>query len=182
MLSVLAAAAWLLSLGVHLQLGGWNIWGFLCDWLPGVAQVRSAFRFALFFQAAVILLSGVGLECLPGIWQQCLPGLRRWHRPVASLSGILLAFEMWPAMLQTVEVPRPDAVPGWASFLKSSAAADEGVLILPYVQGHAPDDFMQTVRWMIQSTGAGLKIVNGYSGFFPASHFELQRLLGQEVL
>jgi len=182
LLSVLAAAAWLLSLGVHLQLGGWNIWGFLCDWLPGVAQVRSAFRFALFFQAAVILLSGVGLDCLPGIWQQCLPGLRRWHRPVASLSGILLAFEMWPAMLQTVEVPRPDAVPGWASFLKSSAAADEGVLILPYVQGHAPDDFRQTVRWMIQSTGAGLKIVNGYSGFFPASHFELQRLLGQEVL
>ena len=182
LLAVLAVSAWLLSLGVYLQLGSWNIWAFLCAWLPGVAQVRSAFRFALFFQAAVILLAGAGLEYLPGIFRRSVPGLRQWQNLPAMIMGILLAFEMRSARLQTVDVPRPDEISGWASFLQNSAAAEEGVLILPYVQGHAPDDFEQTVRWMIQSTAAGLKIANGYSGFFPASHFELQRLLGREGL
>lgn len=63
-LSLLLLAAALLSLGVNLQLGPWKIWAVLCDWLPGMAQVRSAFRFALFVQVAIILLAGIGLDRL----------------------------------------------------------------------------------------------------------------------
>jgi len=49
-----AGLAFLLSLGPGLNLGGWCPWWTLADLVPGVDQVRSVFRFAFFYQLAVI--------------------------------------------------------------------------------------------------------------------------------
>ncbi len=176
-LSLLALAAALLSLGVNLQLGSWKIWSVLCDWLPGLVQVRSAFRFAFFVQGAIILLAGIGLDRLQDCFSRCVGSSFRIQRVVAVSLGLMVAFESWWVVPGHVEVQRLSARQGWAEFLQSEVLAGEGVLILPYVQGHAPDDFQATVRWMIDSAVTGLNIVNGYSGFFPASHFQLQREL-----
>lgn len=174
-LSLLLLAAALLSLGVNLQLGPWKIWAVLCDWLPGMAQVRSAFRFALFVQVAIILLAGIGLDRLQICFLRRAGCSSRTQRVIVVCLGLLVAGESWSVVPGRVDVPRIDVRPGWAEFLQSRAVTGEGVLILPYVQGHAPDDFQATVRWMIHSTVAGLRIVNGYSGFFPPAHFTLQR-------
>ena len=92
---------------------------------------------------------------------------------------LLFVFESWPGRTRSVLVPRTDQISDWAQYLQGRVQAGEGILILPYVAGYAPDDFEPTVRWMIQSTAAGLRTANGYSGFFPATHYMLQQQFGQ---
>ena len=178
-LTLFSSVSFALSLGVNLEPGGLRIWSFLCDWLPGMAQVRSAFRFAIFFQAGVVLLAGAGIDLLLIMTRSAFSSMPRIRSGSMVCLVLLFVFESWPGRTRSVLVPRTDQISDWAQYLQGRVQAGEGILILPYVAGYAPDDFEPTVRWMIQSTAAGLRTANGYSGFFPATHYMLQQQLGQ---
>ena len=57
-------AAFLLSLGPRLSVGGWSPYVLLMDWYPGMAQARNVYRFAVFVQLAVVLLAALGLQAV----------------------------------------------------------------------------------------------------------------------
>jgi hypothetical protein len=169
------AVAALLCLGTRLQVGSWKLWSFLADSLPGFAQVRSPFRFGYFFQAAVLLLSGVGggLCCQ----LRLLQNHATLRALVTGLLVLIISFEVLPGKLQLVGVPDPARPLDWIEEVQSQLPAGHGLLILPAAPTSNAAAFEETVRWMIRCTTSGIPLVNGYSGFFPAAHYQLlQRL------
>ncbi|MEJ7591342.1 MAG: hypothetical protein WKF77_07320 [Planctomycetaceae bacterium] len=179
-LLAVAIMAFLLSLGVNLQVGGWNIWMTLSQYVPGFSQVRSAFRFAYFVQIVVIVLSATGLDWLWNIFfRHGRPGrlLSHWICGVVFVTlGLLTMFEIPPPAVQLVGVPGlRDAE--WKSFVRSNLKDSYGVLLMPYVNGATVRDFDVTARWMLSHVLDDIPMLNGYSGFFPESHFRLQKAI-----
>jgi len=175
----LAIVAFLLSLGVNLQVGNWNVWTTLSQYVPGVAQVRSAFRFAYFVQIVVILLAGIGLERLWDFFRYQLHArsLSRWILAVVFVTlASLTMFEVPPSTVQLVGVPRM-LTSEWKSFVTSKLEDGNGVLLMPYVKGATVRDFDVTARWMLSHVLDDIPMINGYSGFFPESHFRLQKAI-----
>ena len=178
-LLALAIVAFLLSLGVNLQVGNWHIWTTLSQYVPGVSQVRSAFRFAYFVQIVVILLAAIGLDWLWNCFRYQLHArsLSPWIFSVVLVAlASLTMFELPPLAVQLVGVPKMRA-PEWMSFVKSNLKDGNGVLLLPYVHGATVRDFDVTARWMLCNVLDDIPMINGYSGFFPESHFRLQKAI-----
>ncbi|MFM7040140.1 MAG: hypothetical protein ACKO2L_20740 [Planctomycetaceae bacterium] len=165
----------LLCMGPRLQPGSWRIWSFLADWLPGFAQVRSPFRFGYFFQAGLLLLSAIGgcVCCRLRVLQN-----HAWFRKLLTvLLVVIISFEVLPGQLQLAGVPDLARPLDWIEEVQSQLPAGHGLLILPAAPTSNAAAFEETVRWMIRCTASGIPIVNGYSGFFPAAHYQLlQRL------
>ncbi len=158
--------ALLLSLGLRLNLGGWQPYQWLRDYLPGLAQLRSPFRFAALVQLHLALLAGFGLHNL-GRWfhgpQSLMPGL------VAGVT--LLELLALPLPLQPLPPP-PDPAP-WQIWLNRSGSSPK-IVLLPFAPGSKVEDFEQTTRWMWANRPFQGSMLNGYSGFFPADHARLR--------
>ncbi|MFN9720706.1 MAG: hypothetical protein ACK58L_18565 [Planctomycetota bacterium] len=175
-LLVWTLAAGSLAMGIHLQFGDIRLWPILVKWIPGLAQIRSAFRFLFFYQIGILLLAALALDTLSG-------GLRRTSRwcslcAVLYVVGLgLLAFEICPSPLRTVRVSADSETLAWIRKLSGLATKNRSVLILPYARSSEVEDFEETTRWMLSMVDTDLKMVNGYSGFFPRSHFEWQSFL-----
>ncbi len=178
-LFAIALVAFLLSLGTNLQIGHWNAWKTLSRYVPGISQVRSAFRFAYFVQLAIIAIAGVGLDCL---WKQCRSRLRNRLLRQWISGGVLLPlalltmFEIPPPTVQLVGVPNVFSAE-WKLYVKAHLKNGNGVLLIPYVQGATVGDFDVTTRWMLNTVLDDIPMINGYSGFFPDSHFRLQKAI-----
>jgi hypothetical protein len=174
-LMAFTAVAALLCLGTRLQLGSWRLWSCLVDWLPGFAQVRSPFRFGYFFQAAVLLLSAIGGYLCCDL--RPLQNRVRFRNIVTGLLVLIISFEVLPGNLQLVGVPDPARPLEWIEEVQRQLPAGHGLLILPAAPTSNAAAFEDTVRWMIRCTASGIPLVNGYSGFLPAAHYQLlQRL------
>ena len=173
----------LFSLGLNLQIAGWTPWQTVSRLVPGFSLVRSTFRFAYFVQMSVILIAALGLDSLDRLY------LRKFTNPFARTSFRLLtvvfatlsAFEVPPSRGSVVGVSNLNDPPPWAEFLRDHSAGGGSVLCLPYAAGNSVQDFELTTRWMLLSTEFGLPIVNGYSGFFPQSHFDFQKELSTDA-
>lgn len=178
-LLALALVAFLLSLGVNLQVGNWNVWTTLSQYVPGVSQVRSAFRFAYFVQIVVIVLAAFGLDWL---WNsfRCQVHTRAQSQWIFSAVFVTLAsltmFEIPPPAVQLVGVPKILAS-ARTPFVKSNLKDGHGILLMPYVKGTMARDFDVTARWMLSNVLDDIPMINGYSGFFPESHFQLQKAI-----
>lgn len=71
-------AAFILSQGTRFQLGNSTPYQLLIDYVPGVAQVRNVFRFALFTQLFTVFSAVIGLELLsPNRWSRLWQYSRR---------------------------------------------------------------------------------------------------------
>jgi len=159
----------LLSLGPHLQIGGWQPWQTLAAVVPGIAQVRSPFRFCYFVQLAVMLLAAQGLYDL---W---LLKISRWGRGrlktgsrlAFAFLGILLMFEVCPGKVTLANKPDESRHHDWIVWLHEHRNAQEGVICLPLAPGNLVEDFESTVQWMYYGTFHEAPLFNGYSGFFP---------------
>jgi hypothetical protein len=173
--------AFLLSLGPHLTIGGWTPWLTLTALVPGLAQVRSTYRFACFVQMGTVLLAAQGLFGL-WLWKSAAWGRRRWQTAARVLMiglGGLLALEVRPGPL--ILTPVPDVAPhrDWIALLRERTPSGRGAVCLPFAPGPLTQDFEGTVRWMYLGTFHGVPLVNGYSGFFPATEVELRELVNR---
>ncbi len=167
-----------LSLGTHLSLFGWEPWQFLCEFVPGFSQVRSAFRFAYFFQIVSVLLAAQGVDALLS-WA----AIRFNRRPTERLAFVCVAFltalagvvavgDPWPPKLALAVAPNVDRNLDWVNHLKQMPG-NAAVLCLPMAGGNHVRDFEITTEWMMLGSYHGKPLVNGYSGFFPPGCLEL---------
>jgi hypothetical protein len=96
---------------------------------------------------------------------------------LAGLLALLISSEVFPGKLQLAGVPDPSRTIDWVTQVRRSLPPEHGLLILPIAPTSGAAAFEDTVRWMIRCTVSGIPLANGYSGFFPAAHYDLQTRL-----
>ncbi len=162
-LAVGALVTALLSLGLRLDLAGWQPYATLQDLVPPLASLRSPFRFAALTQVLLVALAAPAVARLWSWRPRLGPALVLVATTLAVVEGAALPAEL-------VEVPDPGAT-DWAQYL----ADQEGgaVAMVPWAPGPTATDFEPTVIAMLAALDHGHPLLNGYSGFFPARHDRL---------
>ncbi|GIK36263.1 MAG: hypothetical protein BroJett011_00960 [Chloroflexota bacterium] len=171
-LFVAVGLALLLSLGLRLNVGGVQPYQWVREWVPGFAQLRSPFRFAVLVQLHLALLAGFGLH-----------NLSQWLRwsPKLLPGGVaaLAIFEMLALPLPLQPVPLQTEAAPWQGWFNEHARSDTAdfqstprpkIVILPFAPSSKVEDFEQTTRWLLANRFFEGDMLNGYSGFFPADH------------
>ncbi len=173
------AVAFALSLGTNLRIGAWMPWETLMHVVPGFSQVRNASRFAFFVQMVVVLLAALGMWGLVLLRRRCFRSrvLRRLSGVALCLLGLAAVFEVRPYSVELTQVPDVRSHAGWMDFVTDNISPGRSLACLPMPPGDKAADFEDTTRWMYLGTYHGLPLVNGYSGFFPLSYFEIQDLV-----
>lgn len=182
-----AGSSLIFSLGLNLEVFGWRPWQTLSQSLPGVSQVRNVYRFVWFFQMAIVLLGVEGLAVLHAISDRCFglscqdAALRKTaFAGLVVLPGVLLAGEIWPEPARRAGVPDVAGQVGWVEFIRANRTDGRPIACLPFAAGNSVRDFDMTVRWMCYGLEHGAPLLNGYSGFFPRSYFELRNFVNRE--
>jgi hypothetical protein len=197
-------AAFFLSLGPGGDLFGCQPYRLLMQWVPGFAQARNVFRFAVFVHLMVALLAAVGLQGVSGFrvqgsgWGRLRPrwrfGLGRTQRtesqtlnpeprtlnpeprtPILVLMlGVLAVAELWPPPQRTFSVPPIQANRRWIDWLTEHTAENCVIACVPFPSGTSVQAYEDTAVWMYWQTFHQRRMVNGYSGFFPAAFLQLK--------
>jgi hypothetical protein len=177
-LLALVVAAFLLSLGLNLKIGGWAPYASLMAWLPGFAQARNVFRFAVFVQLGIVLLSVLGLEAITQLAGAGNAAGRPWRRraPIvaAAMAAIAALAELWPPQQFLCEAPSNDKNVAWLSWLETNTPRQSIIACVPFPQGTGVEDYESTTVWMYWQSFHRRRMVNGYSGFFPPSFLKLK--------
>ena len=174
----------LLSFGMNLAVGSWKVWPLIGQVLPPLDHARSLFRFAYIAQLALILLAAIGANTSMRLYRRWLrEGKRRKYRPLSNLFNKLallvgnivlvsiLVGELLPPQLRLIGVPDTRKERPWVSYLMNESSCAP-VLCLPFVESLSEVGLESTARWMLLATTHHRPLVNGYSGFFPASWYE----------
>ena len=156
-----AALAFLLSLGLRLSIGGWEPYGLLRQFFPGMGELRSPFRFAVMGQIALALLAGIGLENVLR--------LRRFSRPIAAVLVAAAVLESLALPLALHPVPPIDTAQPWQQWINRRTGTPR-IVLLPFAKNGHTASFEQTTRWMLENSTLDAAMLNGYSGFFPPVH------------
>ena len=166
-LVTVAILALLLSLGLHLQVGNSQPYQWVRAYAPGFAQLRSPFRFAVLVQIHLALLAGFGLL-----------NFERWAGNRGKIAGAvctaLILLESLALPMPLLPVPVAQSNVPWQSWL-NAREQQPTVVMVPFAAGPRVADYEQTVLWMLESSQFKAKMLNGYSGFFPAYHPDLRR-------
>lgn len=166
---VAALSALLLSLGLRLDVGGWQPYQWLREYVPGFAQLRSPFRLAALVQLHLALLAGFGLH-----------NLSRWFGAFPNMFPVLVAgvtlLEMLALPLPLQSLPEASPPPAWQIWLNESSSKPK-IVLLPFAPGSKVEDFEQTTHWMWANRSFQGSMLNGYSGFFPADHSHVREEL-----
>ena len=149
----------LLSLGINIRVGESYPYNFFRDHFPGLKNLRSPFRFGLWVQISLGLLTAITLE---SIWER--------RKFVAIFIFLLSLVEVFP-INQTFSAPPPEIE------LKTEYSATMPAIFLPFVQGSEARDYQDTTIWMLQMLPSSMPLTNGYSGYFPSQN----RLLKQQM-
>ncbi|MFO0999836.1 MAG: hypothetical protein U0936_05845 [Planctomycetaceae bacterium] len=149
----------------------------LCKVIPGLSQIRSVYRFVVYFQIAVVCLAAIFLSGCE----------RRMVQSTSWFKGKLpvgAAFSVCLALCCTLEV-FPDSTyvctPPWqvdqpfCKWLREHCGQEDAILCLPFQPGTETSDYEQEVAWMMAGRFHQRPIVNGYSGFFPADYLAVRR-------
>lgn len=161
------ALALLLSLGLRLNLAGVQPYQWVRDFVPGFAQLRSPFRFAVMVQLHLALLAGFGLD-----------NLLRWiplpQKGLLVVFAALALFDLlaWPLPLQ--DVPTQTEPLSWQGWLNQQPTTPLNIVMLPFAPSSKVEDFEPTIRWMLANRYFQGAMLNGYSGFFPSDHGQLR--------
>lgn len=160
------SVAFILSLGSNSPFDGGGLFTFLRDWVPGLHELRSPFRFAILLQLSLVLLSLNGLA-----------RLGRMRLPMTNVMALCLAGSL--AAAENLSVPQPLAAPSFslnAPWMTWLARQEERKIIghVPFPQGlHVSDYQIETERMLAQITHHK-PLINGYSGYFPPGYSRFQ--------
>ena len=166
---LVASVLW--SFGAHLGLGNHSLLDILRP-LPGLAQIRSFFRFALFAQLAVAALAAGALHLL---FERAKARKGLWPRLGVVALALVAVLDMRPAMGPIQPLPPLDLELPWLSWVESETATSDVLAFVPFPQGRSSRDYLGTSQWMYWQTRHWRPMVNGYSGFFPASFQALKK-------
>jgi hypothetical protein len=169
------AAAFFLSLGPKLKIAGWSPYETLAV-LPGFAQARSPFRFGMFVQLATVFLAAGALDAVRRWGDKWIPqhGWRRLITPaVVIILGTLGTIELWPPMQRLYRVPA-FAEADWVQWLRDETPPDSILVHLPMCPGKKVQEYEPIALAMYAQTIHHRRMVNGYSGFFPAAYQKLR--------
>jgi hypothetical protein len=182
--------AWLLSLGLNLEPGGWQPYDLLRRHVPGFASLRSPFRADVMVQVFLVAFAALALDAG---WRRLKargaagstsePGGPR-RPPWVRLAGPAIAFVLvglavletgvMPVRMYDVDRDTPD----WAAYLADHPPPgddDAVIAFLPFPPTGSVVDYLDTVNDMLAVLERdGATTVNGYSGLFPASYDELE--------
>jgi hypothetical protein len=175
-------AAVLLSFGPGLRIAGWTPYDLLNDWLPGFAQMRSIFRFAVFAQLMNVQLAVTGLSLLLSFGKatarrRSLVRMRWVPVVVVVVLGVASAVELWPMPQRLFQIPPVNEETAWIAWLRERTPGGCVVACLPFPTGKSESDYERTALWMYAATYHKRQLVNGYSGFFPQSNLKLKAAL-----
>jgi len=177
-----AISATTLSLGLNLELFGWKPWQLISEYLPGFGQVRNVFRFVWLIQMSVVLLAIEGLATVLAICQKRFS--KSFLKPAlavfVAIPGVILATEVLPEDAQRGGVPDLARHKGWTQFIRENNTVNQPIVCLPFASGNSINDFDVTTRWMIYGLEHRAPMVNGYSGFFPQTYFDLRNFVNAE--
>ena len=163
---VLAVATSLLADGFGLDLFGWEPYAFLRDHLPGLARIRSPYRFAVLTQVGVALLAGLGLDAVLAVVAP--PGVRSSR----SCSPPSRSSRSRQTPLRT-EPATPGQNADWVSYLSHRPGAP--IAMIPFPASPSSVDYADTTTAMLLGLEHGHPLVNGYSGFFPQRSIDLRK-------
>lgn len=161
-----AGLAFVFSLGLNLTIAGRQPYTWLQAVYPGWGQLRSPFRLGLWVQVCLLGLAGLGLGRI-WVWRG------RWGRVLTlGLVGLSLVEVLaWPARLSVA----PAQQAAWAAWLARQPAG--AVAMVPFPSNGRVAAYLPTVTAMLYGLTHGHPLVNGYSGFFPASSDRLQAVM-----
>ncbi|MCB2218697.1 MAG: hypothetical protein KQH59_21760 [Desulfobulbaceae bacterium] len=162
------AVALLLSFGPTLKIGEIRPYLLLVEGVPGFAQARNVFRFALF--------AALGLQSLLifGRWLRKHPPVRKACLIMATLLGLASAIEQLPPAQPLYQPPGSSTDSGWIEYLNTIPAVDEPVVCLPFAYKPDVASYERQALWMYWQTFHEHPLVNGYSGFFPLHFIDLK--------
>lgn len=171
--------AFVLSLGLRLNVYGWRPWSTLSHIVPGLAQARNVFRFAFFVQMSVVLGAAQGLYF-------CLLLCRKWltSQPWRAIGwaailavGCVAVIETRPAAMTLARVPDAESNRAWIDFIRDQTPPGRAVASIPFAPGNKTSDFETTTEAMYFGTFHEVPLVNGYSGFFPREYFDMRGIV-----
>lgn len=147
----------LLSFGLHLSLGGWQPYDAIRWLIPGMENLRSPFRFAVCVQVFLVFLGAIALDSL----------LVRKRPALALLLVALALLELAPRPARLIGIP---SLPATSPLLSPAA-------FIPFAQGDKSRDYFDTVAAMCLLLPSGVRLLNGYSGYFPQLNRQLKQAL-----
>ncbi|WP_166830960.1 hypothetical protein [Thalassoroseus pseudoceratinae] len=170
----------LLALGPFLKINGVQPYWWLFEHVPGIAQVRSVYRFNVFAQLALCFLAAIGVQTLcVEFW--CRSQERSWGKfglVVTTCSALVLggwaAAELWPPCQRLHVVTSPEVHRKWIDWVKDNTRSDAIVCGMPFVKGTRAEDYAPEAQWMLHGMLHHRRMTNGYSGFFPRSFKRLK--------
>ncbi|MEM8995619.1 MAG: hypothetical protein AAGF23_12610 [Acidobacteriota bacterium] len=159
-----------LSFGGHLAVAGLSLADVLGR-LPGLGQIRSFFRFALFAQLAVAALAAGGVHWLQGQarrrWATAALPARVAAQTALGALALVAVLEMRPGPMRIEPLPPLDRELPWLTWIEEQTAPDDVLVFAPFPEGRGVRDYLATGQWMYWQMRHWRPMVNGYSGFFP---------------
>lgn len=180
---VISVSAFLGSLGSNFQIAGWSPYETLLDWSPTLARLRTPARMAVLVQIGILFLATeallFGFRCARRIARKrtgAVAGCRAGFlsQGLVWLIGIAVCFEVPLPRSSFVEVPPLSSQRGWIDWLKNNTPEDAVIAHLPFPKGPSPRDYESEAWAMYWGRFHHRRMVNGFSGFFPASYLELK--------
>ncbi|GIX04028.1 MAG: hypothetical protein KatS3mg113_1034 [Planctomycetaceae bacterium] len=192
---VWVAQSWWWSLGAHGTVAGITPYHWLYQFVPGMAQIRSPYRFAVFVQIGIVGLALSTLWELSRTLHRWVHTLYSWRRDLDSDGNDLMVPDkhqagrwflqhalllvgglgLWGETLpgsqhdRLVRVPLAHELPPWVLFLRDETPSSAAVVTLPFVKGSEVQDY-EAVTWnMWWSMYHRHPLLEGYSGYFPDS-------------
>jgi hypothetical protein len=158
MLSAIAVTGFVLSLGPRTPAYGW-----LYQIFPPMRGLRAAARFGNLFLLGMSALAGFGLAQLRARAQPHGAGVRQ----PAILAAILIAVANVESLRAPFEYQRFTGTPRLYTLL-----ADEPRVVLAEVPFYPRQAIFENAEYVLNSTAHWRPLMNGYSGYTPASYVE----------
>jgi hypothetical protein len=183
---VLVVVSFWLSLGPSIQFRGEalpvpSLYQWLYELMPGYKGLRVPARFAAAFLIFLGILGGAGVTLLE----------RRWPRVVrATVVPVVVILVVWtkPYLLPLnqpigsagLAIPPPYLTPAPTAppIYQTVTSLTPGAILVEFPFGDAWYD----LRYMYFAAGHRRRLLNGYSGVFPPSFVERQRVLARVAL